>query len=136
MGDLLFTRRDMISALQRIAVPVLRKQGFSGSFPHFRRIGSNRIDLLTFQFDKRGGGFVAEAAQCGAEGFTTHWGEDIPPQKVKALHLHPNNRLRIGSSLGQDHWFRYDNHESVNSVAESFLIHLLQAEAWWTQEVN
>ena len=132
----MFARKDMIRALQRIAVPVLRKQGFSGSFPHFRRIGSNQIDLLTFQFDKRGGGFVAEAARCRIDGLTTYWGEHIPPQKVKAIHLHPNERLRLGSSPGQDHWFRYDNHESVHSVAESLLTYLHQAEAWWTREAN
>nr|WP_268888411.1 DUF4304 domain-containing protein [Heyndrickxia shackletonii] len=42
----------MISALKKIVVPELRERGFKGSFPHFRRIFENKIDLITFQFDK------------------------------------------------------------------------------------
>lgn len=43
---------SMIAALKAVFVPVLRERGFKGSFPHFRRIRPDRIDLLTVQFDK------------------------------------------------------------------------------------
>src|SRR5262245_34082606 len=76
-------RDQMIAALRDVVVPVLRDMGFSGSFPHFRRIRESQIDLLTFQFNRYGGSFVVEAACCASEGFTTHWGEHIPPQKVQ-----------------------------------------------------
>jgi hypothetical protein len=44
----------MVSSLKSIFVPALRERGFKGSLPHFRRLMSDRIDLLTIQFDRRG----------------------------------------------------------------------------------
>jgi len=74
----------MIAALKAEFVPALKERGFKGSFPHFRRIKPDKIDLLTVQFDKWGGGFVIEIAKCGPEGITTSWGLHIPPNKVRA----------------------------------------------------
>jgi Domain of unknown function (DUF4304) len=51
-------RQLMEQALKAYVVPVLREHGFAGSLPHFRRLRSDCVDLLTFQFDKNGGGFV------------------------------------------------------------------------------
>lgn len=50
----------MISSLKNLFVPALRERGFKGTFPHFRRRRSDRIDLLTVQFDRHGGGFIIE----------------------------------------------------------------------------
>jgi hypothetical protein len=52
----------MIKKLNDIVVPVLRQSNFKGSFPHFRRVTAERTNLLTFQFDRSGGGFVIEIA--------------------------------------------------------------------------
>lgn len=35
-------RDNMISVLKMIVVPELRKRGFKGSFPHFRRISEKK----------------------------------------------------------------------------------------------
>jgi hypothetical protein len=51
-------RDEMIKALKNILIPVLREKGFKGSFPHFRRRLENRIDLMSFYFDKYGGGLL------------------------------------------------------------------------------
>ena len=111
---------------------MLRQRGFTGSFPHFRRMGRDHVELLTFQFDRSGGGFVLEVAKCPSGGFTTYWGKTIRPQKVTAQDLHPNNRLRLGASgPGKDNWFRYDDGSSVGDVAQQLVPHLEQAEAWW-----
>jgi hypothetical protein len=48
----------MIKLLKGIFIPLLRDRNFKGSFPHFRRTENGRTNLLTFQFDKNGGGFV------------------------------------------------------------------------------
>jgi hypothetical protein len=56
-------RNKMVAALKAEVVPQLRKNGFSGSFPHFRRIGPTKTDCVTFQFDKWGGGFVVEIGE-------------------------------------------------------------------------
>jgi hypothetical protein len=83
------SRDRMIAALKETVVPMLRDMGFSGSFPHFRRVREKQIDLLTFQFNRYGGSFVVEVAFCAPDGFMTHWGEHIPPNKVRAHDIHP-----------------------------------------------
>lgn len=124
-------RDKMISALKNIVVPELRAKGFKGSFPHFRRISEDKIDLMTFQFDRYGGGFVVEAAVCSPEGVTFSWGEKVPPNKVTAHDV--NDRLRLNEKNGQ--WFRYDvEKESENiyeEVAKEVLKHLIEAEEYW-----
>lgn len=60
-------KKRMISVLNTIVVPEIRKRGFKGSFPHFRKISEDKIDLITFQFDRYGGGFVIEVGVCSAE---------------------------------------------------------------------
>ena len=102
-------RSEMIQALKSGVVPILRERGFTGSFPHFRHLQPSRINLITFQFDRHGGGFVIELSQCDPEGFTTHWGKKIPPSKVTAWDLPPQRRVRIKrlKGPGTDSWFRY-----------------------------
>jgi hypothetical protein len=130
------SRDQMIAALREVVVPVLRDMGFSGSFPHFSRIRDSQIDLLTFQFNRYGGSFVVEAAFCAPEGFTTQWGEHIPPQKVQAHDIHPRHRLRLGSRPPKqaDHWFHYEpERESVYTDTALELLPLLrdEAEQFW-----
>jgi hypothetical protein len=127
----------MVKALKEIVVTRLRQQGFQGSFPHFRRFGDEKIDLLTFQFDPWGGGFVIEISKCPADGIMTSWGEHIPANKVKAWNMHPSERLRlqprVSSSLAD--WFRYDkaaSHEDIfDETAREVLPFLEKAEQWW-----
>ena len=131
-------RDKMIAALKKHVVPVLKAQGFEGSFPHFRRPTGTAIHLLTFQFDKWGGGFVVEIATCPPVGFTTHWGEHIPPTKIRAWDI--NHRLRLGApdENSDGHWFRYGRGEPALSdngyekVARELLPYLSgQAASWW-----
>ena len=113
------TREDMNLALKKVVLPYLRQRGFKGSFPHFRRI-KEEVDLITFQFDLHGGGFVIETATGKKEGFNTHWGKHIPAEKLRAWDLHPNERTRLQphSGSGTDSWFRYDNREDCEVVAQ------------------
>jgi hypothetical protein len=135
-------RKLMEDALQRLVVSRLRTLGFKGSFPHFRRMGSAQIDLLSFQFDKWGGGFVVEIAKCPPQGVRLPWGEEVPPEKVKAGDLHPTDRLRLQPKLGgsPSDWFRYDKLKiggkagAWDGVAETVLPYLDIAERWWRGE--
>jgi len=126
-------RDNMVSSLKKIVIPTLRAKGFKGSFPHFRRIKENKIDLLTFQFDRYGGGFVIELAFCPPEGVTHYWGEKVPPNKVTAHDLYPDNRLRLKGN--DDEWFRYDiEYVSGNiyeKVADEVLDQLFKADEYW-----
>lgn len=130
-------RLGMDAELKLTVIPVLRQQGFKGSFPHFRRLAHDRVNLLTFQFDRNGGGFVVEIALCSEHGFTTHWGEHIPASKVTAWDLHPNQRHRIQAKAGgnTDSWFRFDQGQYQNA-AQQFIRALPLAESWWYSEAQ
>ncbi len=145
----------MIASLKEIVVPELRERGFRGSFPHFRRPTDRQIELLSFQFDKNGGGFVIVISRCPPGGITTSWGKEIPPGKVTAHDLHPDERQRLQplEGGGTDSWFRFDSRArpsggfvarfwkllfssnelpmSYDSVAQSVLPFLDQADAWY-----
>jgi hypothetical protein len=130
----------MDASLKSIVVPHLRELGFSGSFPHFRRIKENGIDLISFQFDKYGGGFVIEVSHCPPGGITTSWGKEIPPDKVQAWDMPFNLRLRIqpGTGHGPGSWFRYDTLSLVANTYDRLsrkVIELLKEKAtpFWNQ---
>jgi hypothetical protein len=122
-------REQMDAALDRLVVPRLRELAFSGSMPHFRRRTENVIDLLSFQFDKRGGGFVIEISRCPAQGFVTYWGKAIPPNKVTAQDPHPDQRLRLQprEGSGTDSWFRYEGGAVEQGERALFPRHLRSA---------
>ena len=125
----------MVAALKDVVVPKLRSEGFSGSFPHFRRSKEGMIDVLTFQFSRWGGSFVVEVASCPADGVTLSWGEHVPPNKVKAHHI--GYRLRLGAKppAKVDHSFDYESatygERIYRMVAEEVLEYLPQAERYW-----
>jgi len=135
-------RDEMNRALKDIVVPQLRQRGFKGSFPHFRRVGEAKIDLLTFQFDRHGGGFVIEISKCSPDGTTTAWGEHIPASKISACDMHSDERLRLKPCSGgsTDDWFRYDKKPLISSgsvyekIAKSVLAYLDKAERWWAED--
>lgn len=126
-------RDDMIFELKKIVVPELRKRGFKGSFPHFRRNSEVKIDLMSFQFDRYGGGFVIEVGVCSPEGFTHSGGEKVPHNKVTVHDLNPDNRLRLKENDGQ--WFRYDvenkSEDICEKVANEVLKELYEADEYW-----
>ena len=134
------TRKEMIKYLSEFVIPILRQKGFKGSFPHFRRLTNDRINLLTFQFDKYGGGFVIEITNCQSNGFTTSWGTKIEPNKLTAHSI--SNRMRIQSNMdtpnsSTDDWFRYDKKhlfgfgDIYKKVCKDVLSKLDIAEDYW-----
>jgi hypothetical protein len=108
-------RSQMLDALKTILIPRLKEEGFSGSFPHYRRRGPEFYDLMTFQFDKHGGGFVVEIARCLPSGIE-HPAGHIVAGKARAWDRHPNHRKRIQQrdGGGADAWFRYDQAKPVD----------------------
>ena len=128
------TRELMDAALKSSVVPVLRESGFKGSFPHFRRSRGGALDLLTFQFDRSGGGFVIEAARAPEQGINTHWGKYIPGSKLTAWDVHPDARKRFKprDGSGTDSWFRYEH--GVTEATQEVLECLPIVNAWWLEE--
>jgi hypothetical protein len=132
-------RKAMIATLKQVVIPRLRALGFQGSFPHFRRLNEDRTDLLLFQFDKYGGGFVVELGTSPPGDFVTSWDEHIPAKKLEVSYLEPDQRHRLGAvSKGEDHWFRYDHgrHWRQSKVFKDLAQQIIQlvdeqAVPWW-----
>ena len=132
-------RKTMIKSLQTRTVPRLRQLGFKGSFPHFRRLLADRTDLISFQFDKYGGGFIVELARAPSGDFQAYWGETVPAKKLKTYDLPPDERFRLGAKSAEgDHWFRYDKGLFRRTLSFDELSDRVsdlvrtQGEAWWT----
>ena len=133
-------RQKMIDVLKLLVVPSLRDRGFKGSFPHFRRIEQNKTDVLTFQFDKWGGGFIIEIGSGTPEGTILPWGEVVPATKLTAHDLYGSDRARLssGPKTKTGKWFRYDDNtqESFEAAADEVLNLLPQADLWWEGKKN
>ena len=93
-------RLAMIAALRTVFVPELVGRGFRGPFPHFRRTSNLHVDILTVQFNRHGGSFVLEIAQCEPNGVTTYWGKLIPPTKVRSWDINFRKRHRLRATNG------------------------------------
>jgi Domain of unknown function (DUF4304) len=121
-------------ALKSSVVSVLRESGFTGSYPHLRRLHVTHVDLLTFQFDVNGGGFLIEITRCGIGGTTSYGGKHIPASNVTVWDIHPDDRLRIkrGEGSGTDSWFRYESGR-YDEVASQVLAKLPIAHEYWSQ---
>lgn len=137
---------EMVKCLSETVIPVLRSLNFKGSFPHFRRQTAGRINLLTFQFDRSGGGFVIEIANCQPNGVLTSWGLEIKPNKVTAHDVDKRKRIQsnmnTASSLTED-WFRYDKKhlfgfcDIYKKICKEVLVRIPLAEDYWKNgEVN
>lgn len=118
----------MNESLKMQVVPILRNEGFKGSFPHFRRSRAEFIDIIGFQFSSWSPQFYVEIALAPIEGITLLDGQFFPPEKVK--HYHTGLRRRIGPpGFG----FDYSN-ENYSAVSETVIASLDQAKIWWDQK--
>jgi hypothetical protein len=128
-------RREKIdSAILKIVVPFLRMKGFKGSFPHFRRIMDDRINLLTFQHSQYSEKFVVEIANCPLNGIKTSWGKEIKPSKCTAHDM--DRRSRLGSEkYNSDYWFDYGKTSLFSDIfkkrAHEIILLWDEAEKWW-----
>lgn len=110
-------RDKMIKSLNEIFIPELRNRNFKGSFPHFRKTENGKTNLLTFQFDRNGGGFIVELANWKEAEFKTHWGKLIPLNKLNAHDLFERRRIYPNSTSeenGTESWFRYDQNKNFD----------------------
>ena len=111
-------RQSMNSALKLVVLPRLRKLGFNGSFPHFRRLRSDHVDLVVFQFNKYGGSFVIEVASLTQEQVNAHWNQSLTLQNATVYDANKSHRL--GAAQGGDNWivFGKHNHEPDHEIVE------------------
>ncbi len=135
-------RNKMIRSLNEIFIPKLRDMNFKGSFPHYRRTIDGKTNLLTFQFDKHGGGFIIELANWRGSEFKTHWGEVIPVNKLTAHDLNDRQRIYPNTLVegnGNESWFRYDQRtlfifgNKYNRLSKKVLKRLPVMEKYWNE---
>jgi hypothetical protein len=124
-------------AIKEITVPFLREQGFKGSFPHFRRFKSDRINLLTYQFNLNSSKFVVEISNCSPKGIVTPWGSEISPSKCNAHNMY--RRLRVGSVKNKgDYWFDFSEESFLSNIykkrAKEIIALWDEAEKWWIED--
>jgi hypothetical protein len=125
-------RKLMERALRELLFPELRRRGFKGSLPHFRRVTPNRVDYLSVQFSSSGGRFVVEVASAGPDGKPEHYGKHLPIEKLNVTYF--ARRLRLGSNLqaGEaDHWFEFGpaSYETTTQVPPFENFRRIAAEA-------
>ena len=116
-------RAEMDAALKARFVPELRNAGFSGSYPHFRRVGQKYIEIIGIQFSQWGAQFYVELGLGSKSGELIMDGILVPPNKLK--HYHAGKRQRVGALP-----FDYAS-ASVESVAASATATLDQIDKWF-----
>ena len=52
--------QKMRNALLKYVIPPLTAKGFTGKYPHYKKVYDNRIELLVFQANKWGNSFTVE----------------------------------------------------------------------------
>ncbi len=127
----------MDAAIKEITIPFLREQGFRGSFPHFRRIKDDRINLLTYQFNLNSPKFVVEISNCSPKGISMSWGKDIKPSKCTAHDMYA--RLRVGSIKNNgDYWFDFSSESFFVNIYKKRAKEIIdlwdEAEKWWQDD--
>lgn len=97
----------MRSALHQHTIPQLQKKGFTGRYPHFRRVREDCIELLSFQTSSYGGCFTVEvsAAFPGHDepNYTLAEGETLEDLTVFST----NRRYRLPGMYNR--WFHYQD---------------------------
>lgn len=116
-------RKRMDAALKAEVVPLLKSMNFKGSYPHFRRTDSDRIDVIGFQFSQWGPQFYVEVAVAPLDGVTLSDGRHFPPEKVKYYQCWP--RHRVGENP-----FNFEN-GNIEDAARRVKDALSEAEDWW-----
>ena len=123
------SKENMIQELKRQVLPLLKTNGFKGSFPHFRRIKNEKLNLITFQFDKWGGGFCIEIANGDPTGFKHYSNKFIEASKMRPYHL--LHRIRLGAvDENSNHWYRYDDNNYERTAME-VIKNIQIAEKWF-----
>jgi len=110
---------------------------FKGSFPHFRKTEKGKTNLLTFQFDRNGGGFIIELANWNKSEFNTHWGKIIPLNKLTALDLDKRQRIypnSLNEQSGTNSWFRYEkSNEFHDALSQKVIERIPVMEQYWNE---
>ena len=122
-------------------MPVLRGLGFSGSYPHFRRVQESHVDLLMFSFGKYGGAVACEISY--VDFAKTNLIDPKLAQNRPLVVTQTCERFRLGSmpEYGKlDHWFIYDPTSPKRQTTPIEIAERLkelvrtQGMQWWSEK--
>ena len=89
-------------AIREIIEPELKKYGFEGKYPHFKRITDTEIHFFDFHTAKYGGSFGYTVGWCRNRPLN-HWDERwIQPAEIEMQHLPFENRASVSRMV--DMW--------------------------------
>ena len=95
-------RQEMKRALRSVITPIMRGAGFTGTSPHFRRLGPKRYDLFMFDFCHGHDGFSIQVGQSAPDDIGHVPRKDlaafiklVPLEKLYPEHLRLNQRARV-----------------------------------------
>lgn len=129
--------KKMKAAIKEVIVPELRKHGFKGSYPHFRREKKSYHELLTFYITRYNVNFYIETGIIPLEGYINSEDDLILPQKVTVLHLKASERFVVGSDItgrsdGIPFVFKdFNKKEEYEELAKEALLYLKINEDEW-----
>jgi len=133
-------RRQIIdSVLKSTCVPLLRERGFKGSYPHFRRIQDEHLDLLMFQFRSDGSSFVVEISYADPERNNVGFRPEAPASKINVASTRERYRLGAkGRTEVDGEWLPLahgvlssdDRHFRRLALKVNGMV-LNEAEPWW-----
>lgn len=128
-------KKIMTKALKTFVTTEIKKLGFSGTFPHFRRKRNERFELFSFQFNLHGGSFILECGFITPKELATS-GTNVHFNKLTYGDTYPNKRVRIipGDSSGEDFWFTYSgfkNEIQFENLAKSIISLLPKIETFF-----
>jgi len=126
----------MDMAIKEIVIPFLRDHDFKGSYPHFRRVKGDRLNLLTFQFSLYASRFVVEISSCPAVGDVVVLGKTLKPSECRVHYF--GNRFRIGSVKNKtDYWYIFEKESFFKNIyksrAKEIITNWGEAEKWWIE---
>jgi len=121
----------MTAELKRSVIPELRRLGFSGVFPHFRRLTSVQTELLSFQYHRYNDTFVVEVGYCAPGPYISPWSGEMPPETLSTNHLDLTQRSRLrlqGPKTGP--WIAFSSEDSASYMcAAQAVLSLLETQA-------
>ena len=97
-------RQQMKRALRSVMTPVLRRAGFTGTCPRYRRLSPKPYDLLMFDFNRYADFFSIQIGQCAPDDYGS-----VPREKIDPEFLSVEQRARIqpGQGLLPTDFFQY-----------------------------
>ena len=120
-SDLKEQKNKITLAIKKHIIPELRVNGFSGTFPHFRKKENKTLQFVSFQFGRSSleGKFVIELGLVSKQDLPD-WAKSLPEEKLNYGLSRYRHRLGAKSKGEDGVWFDFQspqNEEEFDEIA-------------------